>query len=74
MDRLRENDRIIGANIQRIARKKGTNGAELERICGITPRYISQWKNGTKRPRGGEIYAIAAALKVSVNKLFEGCE
>ena len=73
-DRFKENDRIIGANIQRIARKKGTNGSEIAVKCGLDYQEVSKWKRGVKRPKAGQIYAIAVALKVNINKLFEGCE
>ena len=73
-DRHKSNDRKVGENIQRIARKKGTNGSEVAVICGLDYQAVSKWKRGVKRPKGGELYAISQELGIDLNKLFEGCK
>ena len=57
-------------NLKSLMEQKGISTAELSRLTGLTETAISDYKNGKKEPRGRQSVALAKALNVSLDVLW----
>lgn len=63
----------IGENIKKERKKFGLTQHELSARLGVSPAMISQYENGTRKPKIETIEKIADALKIPVGHLLDGC-
>lgn len=57
--------------LKEILNRNGLKAADLARITGLSEASISDYINGKKEPRGRQSIAIAKALNVSLDVLWE---
>lgn len=57
--------------LSKILAEKGIKASELSRLSGVTEASISEYLNGKKEPMGKQSIAIAKALNVSLDELWE---
>lgn len=58
--------KLIGANIRKLRKQRGMNGADLARALHVAQSTVSQWESGGKTPRAVMIQKIADLFGVSV--------
>lgn len=61
----------LGARIRALRRRRQMSLRQLAATIQVTPSLISQIERGKTNPSVGTLYAIAGALSVSVDTLFE---
>jgi transcriptional regulator with XRE-family HTH domain len=62
----------FGENLRELRRRKGLAQAELAEKVGLNRSSISTLETGKTQPRPGTIRALASALEVEPDELFEG--
>ncbi len=63
--------KTIGQRIRNYRTKLGLSQEKLAELCGCHPTYIGQLERGEKNATLESIEKVAAALQVSLAKLFE---
>ena len=63
--------KILGQRIRNYRTAMGLSQERLAELCGCHPTYIGQTERGEKNATIESIEKIAAALRVSLSKLFE---
>ena len=63
--------KAVGQRIRNYRTKKGLSQEKLAELCGCHPTYIGQLERGEKNATLESIERIAAALNISLSKLFE---
>ncbi len=63
--------KVIGQRIRNYRTKKGLSQEKLAELAGCHPTYIGQLERGEKNATLESIEKIAAALDVSLSKLFD---
>lgn len=63
--------KAIGQRIRNYRTSRGLSQEKLADLCGCHPTYIGQLERGEKNATIESIEKIAAALDVSLSKLFE---
>lgn len=58
---------MLYQNIKAIADSKKISISEIERQCGITPKYISTWDN--VKPSYDKVVLVANCLNTTVEQL-----
>jgi len=66
--------RTFGENIKRERKLCGLTQQELADKIGIKQQQLSQWENNKFEPTVSSIVALAKALDVSFDDLFDGIE
>lgn len=66
--------KIIGQRIRSYRIQKGLSQEKLAELCGCHPTYVGQLERGEKNATLESVEKIAAALNVSLSKLFENIE
>ena len=68
---MRKIEKTVGQRIRNYRTKKGLSQEKLAELSGCHPTYIGQLERGEKNATLESIERIAAALGVSLSKLFE---
>jgi len=66
--------RTFGENLKRERKLCGLTQQELADKIGIKQQQLSQWENNKFEPTVSSIVALAKALDVSFDDLFDGIE
>lgn len=61
----------FSVRLRELLNEKGMKPAELARVAQISEAVVSEYLSGKKEPRGRQSIAIAKALEVSLDKLWE---
>lgn len=59
----------LGKNIRKFRKKERLTQEALAEICDITPVFVSQIENGTRKPSLETVCSISKALSVTVDEL-----
>ena len=70
--RPRDIDRHVGARLRERRLLLGMTQQQMAELIGVTYLQAHKYERGINRISGGRLYAIARALGVEVNYLFEG--
>ncbi len=70
--RPRDIDRYVGARLRKRRLLLGMTQQQMADLIGVTYQQAHKYETGINRISGGRLYAIARALGVEVNYLFEG--
>lgn len=70
--RPRDIDRYVGARLRERRLLLGMTQQQMAELIGVTYQQAHKYERGINRISGGRLYAIARALGVEVNYLFEG--
>jgi transcriptional regulator with XRE-family HTH domain len=70
--RPRDIDRHVGARLRERRLLLGMTQQQMAELIGVTYQQAHKYERGINRISGGRLYAIARALGVEVNYLFEG--
>ncbi len=63
--------KTVGARIRNYRTARGLSQEKLAELCGCHPTYVGQLERGEKNATVESVYKIAAALGISLSKLFE---
>lgn len=63
--------KAVGQRIRNYRTQKGLSQEKLAELCGCHPTYIGQLERGEKNATLESVEKIAAALEVSLSRLFE---
>lgn len=64
-------DGFVDFPLTKILRRLGVSQAELARLTGIKPTYISRLASGRTQPTWTTIVTIAAALNLNLGDFYE---
>jgi len=62
----------LGLSLRAARQRAGLSLRELARRLGVSPSLLSQIENGRSQPSVATLYALAKALQVSIDDLFQG--
>lgn len=62
---------VMGMRLKELCKQKGIKGKELAKMIGKGASTVSQYMNGKRQPTPDTLIAIADALDVSIDELFE---
>ena len=67
----KEHSQIIGERIKTLRQKKNISQHAFAKKLDITPQAVSRWECGLSLPDSSRLPAIAKALGVTINEIFE---
>lgn len=64
-------DKLVGENVRRLRIQRNLTLSQLAGEIGISHQQLQKYETGSNRLSAGTLFAVAAVLRVSIERLFQ---